>query len=654
MAGLSISADVDRWPPEEERWAILEHIGEGIVYVDQERSFRYINPQAERLLKRQKADLLGRSARALFPNDTGILTHVGLARQAQGAPEGPDAVIDVFSHSLQRWFEVRAYPAASGTIAFFHDISERKQAEEALRASESRFRAIFTHAAVGISICDARGRFLHVNDAFCAITGYTAEELTRRDIISVTHPDDLDENQDLLRQLLAGIRPSFVVQKRYLRADGAAIWVQNSVSLVRDDHGAPLHSIALTEDISGRKLAEQESLDLAQRLALSEKLEAVGRLAAGVAHDMNNSLAAIVGPLELLQRAMTDGAASREAIRQEVDTAARAASDAAHGVRRLLRFARQSREPETEERERLHLESLLDDVVALTRPRWRDEAQAHGRRIEVVVEPSATPAIMAGPAEMRDALVNLVNNAVDALPDGGTVTLATRSDRGADGREQAVVSVTDTGVGMDAVTQRRLFEPFYTTKPIGKGTGLGLAMVHGIVGRHGGTINISSLLGRGTCVALWFPADGDIAGPDEIVTTGPQETRTWRLLLVDDEPAIRDVATRLLQREGHQVVAVATGEAALALLECATGPEAFDALVTDVGLPGMSGWQLIERVRLACLRLPIVVASGWGYSMTKAELAIYGISPQQVVAKPYRLAVLRQALEAAIAAPPPA
>jgi PAS domain S-box-containing protein len=521
---------------------------------------------------------------------------------------------------------------------------------EPWRASAACYGRTFAHAAIGLAITDGCGRFLQVNDAFCSLTGHTARELAGLHVLAVTHPDDVPETRRLLQQLYDGDIPSYVLEKRYLRADGTAVWVQNSVSLVRDERGHPRYSVALAQDISDRKRADQELLLLAQRLAHTEKLEAMGRLAAGVAHDMNNSLAAITGPLQLLQQSLAGGAASTDEIRQEVQMAVRAAEDAARGVRRLLRFARQSRDPGLGERQRLHLGTLLDDVVALTRPRWRDDALAHGCQIEVVVESRAESAVLASAAERRDALVNLVNNAVDALPAGGTIRLLTRDETGPDGARTVVVSVADTGTGMDAETQRRLFEPFYTTKPPGKGTGLGMPMVAGIVERHGGAIDVRSAPGQGTCIALRLPAYAEDDACPERATDAPKVGRPWRLLLVDDEATTQAVAARLLQRDGHQVTTAASAERALAILDHMHGTQAFDALVTDVGLPGLSGWDLIDRVHRSWPRLPIIVATGWGYSITADDLARHGIPPQQVVAKPFRIGRLHQALEAAIAA----
>ena len=527
---------------------------------------------------------------------------------------------------------------------------EERGSTDPRRASAACYGQTFAHAAVGLAITDGCGRFLQVNDAFCALTGHTAQELAHLHVLAVTHPDDAPETRRLLQQLYDGDIPSFVLEKRYLRADGTAVWVQNSVSLVRDERGQPLYSVALIQDISDRKRADQELLLLAQRLAHTEKLEAMGRLAAGVAHDMNNSLAAITGPLQLLQRSLDGGVASPDEIRQEVQMAVRAADDAARGVRRLLRFARQSRDPGLGERQRLHLGTLLDDVVALTRPRWRDGALAPGCQIAVIVESRAASAVLASAAELRDALVNLVINAVDALPAGGTIRLLTRDETGPDGTRTVVVSVADTGTGMDAETQRRLFEPFYTTKPPGKGTGLGMPMVAAIVERHGGTIDVRSAPGQGTCISLHLPAYAEDDARAEPATDTPTVGRPWRLLLVDDEATTQAVATRLLQRAGHQVTAVASAERALAMLDHAHGARAFDALVTDVGLPGLSGWDLIDRVHRSWPKLPIIVATGWGYSMAADDLARHGVSPQQVVAKPFRIGRLHQALEAAIAA----
>jgi len=200
---------------------------------------------------------------------------------------------------------------------------------------------------------------------------------------------------------------------------------------------------------------------------------------------------------------------------------------------------------------------------------------------------------------------------------------------------------------MDATTQRRLFDPLYTTKPPGKGTGMGMGMVQSTVDRHGGAIQVHSIPGQGTSIVLRFPACHQGSG-DGALPAARALLRPLHILLVEDDATIRGVATRLLRRDGHRVTAVESGEAALSLLNSSAESTVCDALVTDIGLPGMSGWQLIEAVRTVSPALPIVVASGWGQSVTSIDLTRYGISLEQVVAKPYRGEVLRQALEAAI------
>ena len=394
--------------------------------------------------------------------------------------------------------------------------------------------------------------------------------------------------------------------------------------------------------------AEREHLELARCLARAEQMAAVGQLAAGIAHDVSNYLAAITGPLDQVQRALADGSASVEAIRQDVATAVLAAADAAQSVRRLLRVVRPTGESEPDDRRRLHLDSLLPDVLALARPQWRSGGAAKERRIVVVLAPGNAPAILASAAELREALVNLVHNAMDALPAGGTITLATAGETAPDGAAYALATVTDTGIGMDATTQQRLYEPFYTTKPPGEGTGMGLAMVHSTVGRHGGDIKVRSTPGLGTSITLRFPAlaadDGAVQPPAAVAPV----SRPLRLLLVEDEATIRDVATRLLLRDGHLVTAVESAEAALDLLNGRTGAGLYDVLVTDVGLPGMSGLQLIEALQALRPTLAIVVASGWGHSVSSAELTRCGLRREQVVAKPYQVEALRQALEAAL------
>ncbi|HEY8746167.1 MAG TPA: PAS domain S-box protein [Chloroflexota bacterium] len=516
---------------------------------------------------------------------------------------------------------------------FQRRLLEQERAQ--LAESEARFRSAFQHSGSGMSLVELGGHFLQVNLALCRMLGYTEEELLATTFQAVTHPEDLAASVECIGRVLRGEEDHYTLEKRYLRKDGATISVLLNVSLVHDGEGQPLYFVSQFQDVTEWK-------ELERRQVRDEKLRALGQLAAGVAHDVNNALAAIVGPAELLREAFArDGRASVTEL-DELDVILQAAEDASHTVRSLQSFARPANANDTLGRTPVGPDDLLADVVTLTRSRWREQASAEGRHIEVQVQPGGAPLVLADPAELREVLVNLVHNAADALPTGGLITIASAPGLTEAGAAQAIITVTDTGIGMDAATRRRVFEPFFTTKAVGKGNGLGLAMVHGIISRLGGTCDVTSELGVGTCVTLRLPATRPVdATPVPLISAAAPGRR---VVLVEDEPALRDVAGRILTTAGHTVATFADAEAALAMLEQA-GTDAFDVVVTDVGLPGMSGWRLVVELRLQQPGLPVIVATGWASRVDDEDLLRYGLSRDQLIAKPYRRSELQAVLD---------
>jgi signal transduction histidine kinase len=392
------------------------------------------------------------------------------------------------------------------------------------------------------------------------------------------------------------------VNKDFLRRTGLAAYLGAPIRRAGQTLGvietmrAPGHSFDATDEDALRVLADAVAIAVAnarlyrdaqnaERHALqTDKLRALGQMAGGIAHDLNQSLGLVVGhgdlALQALENAEPDVARARESLRVIMQ----AAIDGGETVKGLLAF---SRADPTGPPEQVDLGGLLHDVAKLTAPRWRDAAQMEGRAISMVVETNADAMITGWPASLREAFANLVLNAVDALPNGGSIRLTARR-RG--GRVEALVS--DDGVGMSAEVQARAFEPFYTTKGE-RGTGLGLAVVFGIVERHEGEIDIESLQARGTTFRLSFPPAAQAEAEPALVATAA-ESVPLRILAVDDELELRQMAALMLRMDGHAVSTAGSGEDALALLE--TGE--FDLVLSDIGMgEGMNGWELAEHVK---------------------------------------------------------
>ncbi|HEX8353433.1 MAG TPA: ATP-binding protein, partial [Pyrinomonadaceae bacterium] len=363
-------------------------------------------------------------------------------------------------------------------------------------------------------------------------------------------------------------------------------------------------------------IAEQDRIR--EQYAQMEKLSALGELASGVAHNFNNTLTGILARAQLMLDA-SDMKDVRRGLRIIIQTA----EDGAKTVKRIQDFARQRRDQDFV---RIDVDQLMLEVAEITRPRWKDHAEAANVHIKLVRQIGSNAVIMGDAGELREVLVNMVFNAVDAMPDGGTLTLSTQ-----DGSDEVVLTVADTGTGMAEEVRSRIFDPFFTTK--GKaGMGLGLSVSYGIIRRHEGRVDVESEVGRGTTFRMRFPVVGE-SDTQSISDTGPLPTAradgSLRILVVDDEDYVRELLADILEREGCEVVLAGEGREALSLFDA----QGFDAVFTDVGLPGMSGWELARAVRERDGRLALAVITGWGDTVTAEEQS--AAQADWVVPKPF-------------------
>ncbi len=375
-----------------------------------------------------------------------------------------------------------------------------------------------------------------------------------------------------------------------------ALGVANQVALALDN--ARLYSE------TQRSLTELRAAQ--EKLVQGATLRALGEMASGAAHHLNNLLMVILGRTDLLLRTATAAGTARP----KLEVIAQAAKDAAEVVRRVQRFARAEM---MEERQLVDLYALTREVLDITRPRWEDEAQARGVQIAVTLEPGASAAVAGNPAALREVVMNLVLNAVDALRDGGTIRI-----RAAVNGDEASLEVADSGVGMSEDVRRRALEPFFTTKGP-KGTGLGLSVSYGIIKSHGGELELRSAAGRGTVAVVRLPLAGSrspVAAvsaspsvPEPTTAPTPALAQQQHVLIVDDDENVRSILVEMVASQGHDVLAAASGREALGLLE---GGASVDLVLTDLGMPGMSGWDVARAVRSRWPRLAVGLVTGWG------------------------------------------
>jgi len=333
----------------------------------------------------------------------------------------------------------------------------------------------------------------------------------------------------------------------------------------------------------------------------TERLAALGEMAAGVAHDFNNILATIMVRSELLRQVLPDPKWI-----SHVEVIERVAHDGARTVRRLQEFTRPAK---TADLRPVDLNSAVRESLEITKSRWKDDAHLSNIHIEVQTELGDIPPVLGDASEIREVLTNLVVNAVDAMPKGGILRLATR---GLPESSRVELTVADTGIGMAEGVRAQIFDPFFTTKGPG-GSGLGLSVSYGIVKSHSGTISVKTAPGAGTTFTVTLPAaEGKLAEEPEASVSVPGPLR---ILVVDDEEGIRVSLYAALQREGHFVAVAASGEEGLRLF----GISKFDVVLTDLGMPGMSGWQVAQAVKRLRPRTPVVLITGWGATLSEAD-----------------------------------
>ena len=678
-----------------------------------------------------------------------------------------------------RYLYVTAMPIRSLTgqtdqcIVMVQDVSDlqvlrRSQAD--LKTSEERFRSIFEHAATGMATVTPAGKLLQVNPAFCRLLGYTPEELRRLTIQDITHPEDLAATCQVLQMGRTGAIQVVAIEKRYLRKDGSVAWAHTNATWIQDANGTPLYSVALVQDISERKSAEEalresearkgaildtaldailtidhlgkvlefnpaaERLfgflreevigknildeivppedrraigqgledyfrtgvsplkgrhvemnalrkngmripvefavsririggvpaftayirDLTDRKKAEEalrqreeqvrhgqKMEAIGTLAGGVAHDFNNLLTGILGYAELLKMGSKPG----EKVHQAAEVIEKAATRAASLTQQLLGFARRGKHQNV----CVDLHAVIQEVTGLL-------SATLDKNINLRLDFTSTSAPVQGdPGQMSQIILNLAVNAADSMAEGGDlvfhtelVELTEAQRRRHDGTlpgPYVLLAVSDTGSGIPPDVLPRIFEPFFTTKDQGKGTGMGLAMVYGIVQNHGGFIEVDSALGCGTTFRLYFP---EARGPQRPPRQGPGEeivkAGSGTILVVDDEEAVRSVAMAFLQEMGYRVLTASDGEEAVGIFRNSREP--IDLVILDMVMPAMGGRECFRALKAIQPGLRAVLSTGYDFNA-----AVQGILEEGMrgfVQKPYQLLQLSEVVAAAL------
>ncbi|MBI4563868.1 MAG: PAS domain S-box protein [Planctomycetes bacterium] len=477
------------------------------------------------------------------------------------------------------------------------EVTGRKVAEAALRESEKRYETLARMSPVGIFRAGADGRCVHVNERWCRITGFGPDEAKDDGWMASIHPEDRERVVAEWRRSVKNRSP-FELEYRFRRPDGGVSWVFSQVVAEADPSGQVEGYVAAITDITEKRRLEE-------RYNQAQKMEAVGRLAGGVAHDFNNMLTAIIGYSELLLAQLSPG----DPMRENVEEIHKAGQRAAGLTRQLLAFSRrQMVEPRV-----LDLNSCVAGVEKLLR-------RLIGEDVELVTAPARDLWPVRGdPGQVEQVLMNLAVNSRDAMPQGGKLTIETANVEldveyvqiHADVRPGGYVllAISDTGCGMTKEVFSHLFEPFFTTKEKDKGTGLGLATVYGIVKQNGGHICVYSEVGHGTTFKIYLPRAGASKRESSVRPPKIDKRGTETILLVEDEGAVRKFSRKVLEHQGYRVLQAENGEEALRMCERHHAP--IDLLVTDVVMPRMGGPELAKRMAGVRPRMKVLYLSGY-------------------------------------------
>jgi PAS domain S-box-containing protein len=630
--------DKERKTLREREWTfryLFESSHDVILFTDRAGNIMNINPRAEQLTGYTQSEL---SKMNIFDDLIIAEDHSMIRKVIQDIFEGrSQTYVERWKTKEGEiiWFEGLSVPRLSpngevlSTFCTLRDITDRKRAEEELRKSECKFRELFDSTLDGVYQTDANGVFTMMNRAGATILGYKSpEEIIGSNVLEYWR--NPKNRAAFLSELKSRKSVSaYPVESR--RKNGDPIQLELSSSIIEDEKGNLLGVEGILRDVTERK-------ELEEQLLQAQKMEAVGQLAGGIAHDFNNILTAIIGFCYMLEKQSEQSIEAQEFI-NDIHKAANRAADLTNGLlafsRKQVLTVRPININETIE----NLEKILRRVI--------------GEDIEIIILIYDENIIInADKAQLEHVLINLATNARDAMPDGGTLTIATSTVQigeeliGEKPGPYAVIAVSDTGTGISKDLQSRIFEPFFTTKEVGKGTGLGLATVYGVVKQHGGFINLYSEPGAGSTFKIYLPlcAGQTAKTSDESISSpkGGNET----ILLVEDEPFVRKVITGLLHNAGYSVFEAADGDEALGVFK--ENPGKIQMVILDVIMPKRGGREVYEELKRTCPEIKVLFMSGYSGDV----LSRSGIPDEQLnfIPKPVEpdqlLIKIRQILDA--------
>lgn len=634
-------------PESEERFRPLFQTASSVIlYLSPEHRIIEFNPEAERFYGLGREDVLGKDYLELFiPKEERDAVAADIEKVLAGKPTrgfenrvvAHDGTEHVFVWDVNRLLDAKG--DSRGVIAVGQDITERKKAERALQESEKRYRLLAENIDDVIWRSDLTLDWDYISPSTARLTGFTSEEAMNMPIEEKVTPASLEKVMHLRQEVLDDLKTnpdqdlSKQLEVEYLCKDGSTVWTEINVKIEFDEEGKPKGFLGVTRDITDRKKAEEEKVKLESQLQQAQKMEVMGTLAGGVAHDLNNVLSGIVAYPDLLLMKLPGKSPLRKFILAMQDSAEKAAAI----VQDLLTLARRS----VATYERVNLNAVVSEY--LESPEYM-KMKSFYSDVEVKTNlKTDLPGILGSPVHLSKTVMNLISNAAEAITDKGKILIATEnryiSNSTSDCEnvkegEYVALTVTDTGTGMTSEDRKRIFEPFYTKKKMGKsGTGIGMAVAWGTVRDHKGYIDVQSTIGKGTTFTLYFPVTRQKGSEDQVnLTVEDYMGAGESILVVDDLEAQRELAVAILTKLSYSVTAVSSGKEAVEYLKDHT----VDLLLLDMIMdPGIDGFETYKRILETHPRQKAIITSG--FSETDRATETLRLGAGQYVIKPYTL-----------------
>lgn len=630
---------------------LAKNITDIIMMIDMDLRVQYLSPsgpamlgytyeEARKLTLPEVADPQTVAEAAVFLRDT--LQHE--AQEGHRDTETPISEMEVFKKDGSKiWIESKfnflrdANGKATGILMVSRDITERKRAEEELRQSEEQYRLLAENATDVIWTCDLRGRITYVSPSGRKLFGFEDDPDAKVTLFEILTPESMKlATKTIFEELEAAKNPSCdpkrtrTVEYECRTREGGCFWIETKSAMLRNAEGQIIGLLGVSREISERKAAEQERTSLEDQLRQSQKLEAIGTLAGGIAHDFNNLLTGILGYSNMLKMNFQP----KDPTYAGLDVIERAADRARDLTSQLLGFARKGKMQNAP----IDLDETVRDVVNLLE-------RTIDKSIQIQQDLAGREARINGdPGQMHQVILNLAVNAADAMPDGGTLTFSTEPvtidevyaahHEGSEPGRYLQITVTDTGSGIPPETREHIFEPFFSTKEQGKGSGMGLAMVYGIIKNHSGSIQVYSEEGLGSSFKVLLPLVEDPCFEEREQSSHDEMVKgAGRILVVDDEEIVRTIVRDMLLTLGYEVIAVADGQEAVEYYE--TSGELIDLVLLDMIMPRMNGRECFEALRKLNPEVRTVLSTGYSREGAAQDILEQGVGG--FVQKPYRM-----------------